>query len=472
MSKLSRPPAPPARQLEGEVRSSDPLRRLPGAVAGIDIGAHEIMVCVPGANETQIVRAFGNYTEHLYELAVWLKEHNVVSVAMESTGVYWVPLFELLESCGFECCLISAAILKRFPGQKSDVLDCQRIQTLHSYGLLAGSFRPEADLIPLRTLLRHRAQLIQHRSPHILHMQKALLHMNLQLSEVLSDVTGQTGLRIIRAIVAGERDPHTLAVLRDYRCKKEEAEIAQALTGTWRAEHLFVLAQSLALFDFYTRQIEACDQEVERTYQATRPMWEEAEPPQPTTPPDKKPHSHSKNHPYAAQTRAHLRRIAGVDLVAVDGLSVSLAQTIVAEVGTDMTRFPTEKRFCSWLGLAPHNDISGGKVLRSRTLKTHNRAGQAFRQAAAAVMRADCAFGAFYRRLKSRLGPAQAAVATAHKIARVVYRMLRDKVEYERILAQEYEQRFRENEIRYLTRKAAKLELAVTPLAGAMNAVS
>jgi len=369
--------------------------------------------------------------------------------------VYWIPLFELLEQRGFHCCLINAAGSKRFPGRKSDVLDCQWLQTLHSYGLLADSFRPDADLIPLRTLLRHRAQLVQHRSPHILHMQKALLQMNLQLPQVLSDITGETGQRIIRAIVAGERNPHTLAALRNSRCHKEEHEIALALTGTWREEHLFVLRQSLALFDFYSQQIAACDAEIERTYSAIRPDWDAPKPDLPVI--AHKPHSHSKNQPQGVQVRQHLYRITDVDLLAVPGVSASIAQTIIAEVGSNLARFPSAKHFCSWLGLAPHNDISGGKVLRSRTLNNHNRAGQAFIQAAAALTRSDTVFGAFYRRLKSRIGPAQALVATAHKLARVVYKMLKEKVPYTHTTAQEEDARFRDREIAYLQRKAAKL---------------
>lgn len=467
MSKLSQR----QRRSSGEMRPFEGLAHIHPHAAGIDIGAHEIAVCVPGAEQTQCVRMFGNYTADLNTLADWLVAHDIQTVAMESTGVYWIPVFETLEAKGLQCCLISATAIKRFPGRKSDVLDCQWLQTLHSYGLLASSFRPEADLVALRTLLRHRTQLVEHRSPHILHMQKALLQMNVQLSQVLSDVTGQTGLAIIRTIVAGERNPDTLAALRDYRCHKDAAEIALALTGTWRVEHLFVLQQSLALFDFYSRQIEACDAEIERTYAVIRPDWglpDREAPPPPAT----KPHSHSKNAPQEVQVRLHLQRITGVDLVAVHGLSTSLAQTIIAEIGTDMTKFPTAKHFCSWLGLAPHNDISGGKVLKSYTLKTHNRAGQAFRQAAAAVARSDCAFGAFYRRLKSRLGPAQAIVATAHKIARVVYHMLKFKVDYEGVKAADYDRRFREQEIKYLQRKAARLGFTLSPQNAASEAVS
>lgn len=457
MSRLSN------RQVSSEiiVRPFDGLARIHPNAAGMDIGAHEIMVCVPGPDSTQAIRAFGTYTVDLYAIADWLQQYGIRTVAMESTGVYWIPVFETLEARGLKCCLISATAIKRYPGRKTDVLDCQWIQTLHSYGLLADSFRTEADLVALRTLLRHREQLIAHRSPHILHMQKSLLQMNIQLTQVLSDVTGVTGQQIIRAIVAGERDPHKLAEMHNYRCKKDEQEIAKALTGTWRAEHLFVLEQSLAFFDFYTQQIEACDAEIERTYTAIRPDWGDPDDQAPLPP--QKAKSHSRNAPKGVQVRLHLKRIAGVDLIAVHGISVSLAQTIIAEIGTDMSKFPTEKNFCSWLGLAPHNEITGGRVIRSYTLKTHNRAGQAFRQAAASVMRADCAFGAFYRRLKSRLGPAQATVATAHKIARTVYHMLKFQLEYQAISAIEYEQHFREREIKYLQRKAAQFGFSLLP---------
>ena len=313
----------------------------------------------------------------------------------------------------------------------------------------------------MRTLLRHRARLLEHRAPHILHMQKALLQMNLQLSQVLTDITGETGLRIIRAIVAGERDPHKLAAMRNYRCKKDEGEIAKALTGTWRQEHLFVLEQSLAFYDFYTEKISACDTQIEQNYQAIRPdsrCHEELEHPI-------QPKRIAKNAPKGAdQLRTHLNRICGVDLVAVHGISVSLAQTIITEIGTDMSKFPNEKHFCSWLGLAPKNEISGGKVLVSRTLKTRNRAGQAFRLAAVSVMRADCIFGAFYRRMKSRLGPAQATVATAHFIARVVYRMLKYQIEYEPLNASEYEKRYRDQQVRYLEKRVAKFGFQLTPV--------
>lgn len=451
---------------QGESRSTDGLPVVNPHAAGADIGAQEIYVCIPGPEQTQIVRSFGTYTADLHTLADWLVGNGIQTIAMESTGVYWIPLFEVLEDHGIHCCLISGNLARRLPARhKTDVLDCQWIQTLHSLGLLTESFRPDADLIALRTLLRHRALLIEHRSPHILHMQKALIHMNIRLDQAVSDPTGDTGLRIIRAIVAGERDPNHLAALRNSRCKKTEQEIAQALTGTWREEHLFVLKQALELYDFYTHQLEACDAEIEHTYTATRPDWPDPAPDDHDPLPPNKRSSNSKNLPKDSplHIRQHLRRITGIDLTAVDGLSLDLAQKIISEIGTNMSKFPSEKHFCSWLKLAPNNQITGGKIIRSSTGKSHNRARQAFLQAAASVARSHTALGAFYRRLKARVGPAQAQVATAHKIARIVYHLLKFKVEYQQMSAQEYEEQFREREIRHLQRKAARLGFTLTP---------
>ncbi len=373
---------------------------------------------------------------------------------------HWVPIYELLEQRGIRPYLVTSKHVKMVPGRKSDWNDAQWLQKLHMLGLLQGSFRPDVEICALRTLVRHRAELIQHRAPHILHMQKALTQMNLQLSLVLTDITGTTGQAIIRAIVAGERNPLKLAELRNPACKATAEQIAKALTGTWQAEHLFVLKHALELFDYYTTKISECDGELERMLTAMESRGE-PDAPLPLLPPAKK-DSKSKNKPNF-NARAQLARIVGVDLVAVTGLAAAAVQSIISEVGTNMTRFPTVKHFCSWLGLAPHNDVSGGRVLRSRTLKVHNRAGQAFRQAAQAVMRSDSAFGAYYRTMRARLGPHQATVATAHKIARVVYHLLKHRVAFQAETAAEYDGKRRERELKQLTRRAQKLGYTLTP---------
>jgi transposase len=443
--------------------------------AGLDIGKSEIYAAVPPSADPQPVRVFGTFTPDLHALADWLVACSVTTVALESTGVYWIPVFAVLEGRGLEVCLVNASHIQRVPGRKSDFQDCEWLRQLHSLGLLAASFRPDAEMVTLRSYLRHRAELIQHRAPHILHMQKALRQMNLQLDSVLTDITGQTGLAILRAILAGERDPVKLAQLRHPNCHSPEETIAKALTGTWRAEHLFGLKQAMALFDFYTAQIAECDAEVARCFSAIRPRFTPP-PTEPTTTPEAEPgltvtavrksdgHSHSKNAP-AGNVRAEIVRITAVDLCAVHGISASIAQTILSEIGTDMSRWPTVKHFCSWLRLAPRNDISGGKILKSRTLPHHHRAAQAFRLAAQAVSRADCATGAYYRRLRARLGPQQALVATAHKIARIVYCMLKEHQPYQDDGAEAYNTHYREHEVKALARKAAKLGFTVTPKA-------
>ena len=445
-----------------EAHPFEGLSKVNRNAGGVDIGSTEIVACVCVGEETQMVKAFGNYTVDLQAICEWFRKYKVRKVAMESTGVYWIPLFEELERQGIECLLISSRSLRKVAGQKTDVEDAQWIQTLHSYGLLKGSFRPEADLVGLRTLLRHRAQLVEHRAPHIQHMQKALLQMNIQLSQAVTDVMGMTGQKIIRAIVAGIRKPEELATLREAGCQHSEEEIAKALTGTWREEHLYVLKQSLELYDFYTAKMEACDAEINRQYGMTRPEWGSGELPMV---PEKKRHAHSKNAPKdAREIREHLYRINGVDVSLVDGFGVSLAQTVTMEVGSRVgEKFPTEKHFCTWLGLAPKHDITGGKVLSNRTLKTKNRAGQAFRMAAQAVKKADCPFGVLYRRLRSRLGPAQATVATAHAIARVVYKMLKYKVEYDPLSVNEYQKKYEEQQVKYMRKRAAKFGYQLIP---------
>jgi transposase len=427
--------------------------------AGIDIGTEQIWVCVPCGRDAESVRCFGTFTPDLQHLAEWLKKCGVATVAMESTGVYWIPLYELLEESGFVVALVNPTHLNRVPGRKSDTQDCQWIQRLHGFGLLSPSFRPTEEICTLRAYVRQRANLIKYRAAHIQHMQKALSLMNVQLALVLSDIVGATGLAIIRAIVAGERDPMKLAALRDRRCKHPESQIIKALTGHYRREHVFALKQALAVYDSYSQQIAECDAETEEYLKSVDTVTTDDPPPLPAS----KDNSHCKNAPgYDARTL--LYRITGVDLVAITGLNENSVQTILSEVGTDMSRFPSEKHFCSWLGLAPHHSITGGKVLSRHTVKTANRAGQVFRIAAQAVGRSlDSVYGAFYRRMKAKLGPQRATVATAHKLARAFYHMLKHRVPFQDTGARHYEQRTRERELAGLAKRAASLGFTLQP---------
>ncbi len=431
--------------------------------AGLDIGASEIWACVPAERATPAVRNFSTFTPDLHALADWLKACGVRTVALESTGVYWVPVFEVLEAHGVEACLVNARHIKNVPGRKSDVQDCQWIQRLHSYGFLRASFRPEAEMVVLRSYLRQRAMLIEHRAAHIQHMQKALQQMNLQLTQVLSDITGVTGMQIIRAIVAGERHPQVLAGFRHGRCQRSAADIAKALTGNYRSEHVFALKQALALYDAYSAQLRECDAEIERQYSAIRPRFDPEDPDEPLGP-DPKLNTHSKNAPNF-DVRRQLFQLTGVDLTAVDGLDVSTAQIVLSEIGTDMTKWRSVKHFCSWLSLAPHNDITGGRVVRSRTLPTHNRATQALRLAAQAVGRGKSGLGAYYRRMRARLGPEQATVATAHKLARIIFNMLKLRQPYRPMSAADYDEQQRQRELKSLQQRAARLGLELTPVA-------
>jgi transposase len=425
--------------------------------AGLDIGSEEIWACVPEDRDPQPVQSFATFTPDLYALAAWLRACRIETVAMESTGVYWIPVYEILEARGFTVYLVNARHLKHVPGRKSDVKDCQWIQYLHTCGLLSGSFRPEAEMCAVRAYLRHRATLLEYRAAHIQHMQKALHQMNVQLTHVLTDITGATGLAIIRAIVAGERDPVQLARFRAPRCASSTEEIAKALTGHYQPEHVFALKQALALYDAYTDQVRECDGEIERRFQAIKPAWTDALPPLDRA---DKHTTHNKNAP-TYDARSLLYQLVGVDLIAIPGLHASTVQTILSEIGLDLRKWPHAKAFCAWLGLAPRHEISGGKILRRSTLKTRNRAGQAFRLAAQAVSRSHNSLGAYYRRMRARLGPKAAIVATAHKLARIVYHLLTHRTPYRDRSAEEYEQQARQREIVTLRTKAAKLGLTL-----------
>lgn len=445
-----------------EAKPIDVLSQISPDAAGLDIGSTEIYVCVPPERDARSVRAFGTFTRDLHALADWLAACHIKTVAMESTGVYWIPIYEILESRGFEVYLVNARHLKNVPGRKTDVLDCQWIQQLHTYGLLQASFRPEEEMCALRALVRHRATLIRYRSAHIQHMQKALQQMNVLLTQVVSDITGVTGLNIIRAIVAGEHNPQVLAQMRDHRCRKSEAEIAAALEGNYRFEHLFVLKQSLEQYDFYDRQIRQCDAELETMYASLPPADQDNENPLPPPKPTRRKPRKNQAHFDLATS---LYQLVGVNLADIDGIDALTAQVVISEIGLDMSKWPTVKHFASWLGLAPHNKKTGGRVISSRTKKTQNRANTALRIAAQSLHHSHSALGGFYRRLKAKHGAAKATVATAHKLARIIYHMLKYQQPYVDPGEAQYEQQYRERTIRNLRRKAARLgfELAPTP---------
>jgi transposase len=422
--------------------------------AGVDVGASNHFVAVPpGADpDGRDVREFEAFTCGLRSVSEWLRRCGVTTVAMESTGVYWIPLFELLESEGFEVLLVDARHVKNVPGRKSDVRDCQWLQELHSYGLLSGAFRPEEQVCVLRSYLRQRGMLVQHASEHIQHMQKALTLMNVKLQHVVGDISGVTGMKIVRAILSGERDVQKLAHLRDPRCKHTVAEIAKSLEGSYRAEHLFALQQAVDLYDTYQRKIAECDVQLE-AHLKTFDSCEDGTPP--ATPPAA-PRKAQGNTP-RFDLRGALCRILGVDLTEIDGVDAYTVAKVIGETGTDMSAWPTEKHFVSWLGLCPGNRISGGKVLSSRTKPCANRAATALRIAAQTLYRSQSALGAFLRRMKMRLGPPAAITAAAHKLARIIYSLLRNGGKYKDSGAAAYEARYRERVVRNMERKAKQL---------------
>ncbi|MDJ0692664.1 MAG: IS110 family transposase [Xenococcaceae cyanobacterium MO_188.B32] len=442
-------------------KSLDSLKPINLNAAGIDIGADSHWVSVPPDRDEQNVREFRCYTTDIYALADWLKQCQVETVVMESTGVYWIPVFQILETRGFEVLLVNSHHVKTVPGRKSDVLDCQWLQQLHSYGLLAGSFRPRDEICVLRSYIRHRDNLIRSAGTHVQRMQKALTQMNLQLHRVISDITGKTGLKIIRAMLAGERNPETLASLKDGRIRRTSEEIAAALTGDYRAEHLFVLQQELQLYEMYQQQIAQCDQEIE-TYLTNLDSQVELEKieGEKKLPPTKK---YSSNTP-AFDLGGHLHRISGVDFTRIDGLGVLTVQTILSEVGLDPSRFPTVKHFTSWLGLCPGSRVSGGKVKSSQTRQVVNRAANSFRMAAHALSRSQTALGAFFRRLRARLGTPKAITATAHKLARIFYCLWTKGGEYNDPGIDVYEQQYQQRVLKNLQRKADQLGFELVPL--------
>jgi transposase len=422
--------------------------------AGIDIGSESHWVAVPEDRDDPPVREFKSFTHELLALADWLEACGIETVAMESTGVYWIPLYEILEERGIEVLLVNARHVKGVPGRKTDILDCQWIQQLHTFGLLRGSFRPDAPVTALRCLVRHRDQLVEAAASYVQRMQKTMVLMNLQLHNVISDVTGVTGIAILRDIVAGQIDPTVLACHRHPRCNASEEEIAASLTGSYRDEHLFVLRQALEIYDLYQEKLRACDTEIETRIHA---LEASCDPVAGRMPASRAKQGRSSNEP-SFEIRSPLFTLCGgVDLSELPGIGPYGALKLVSEIGLDMSRWPSEKHFASWLTVAPRNQISGGKLLRSRTQPSANRAAKILRMAAMSLGRSDHALGAFYRRMGARVGKAKAITATARKLALLVYRMLRYRTPYHPLSAADYDRQQRSRILRGLRKRAASL---------------
>jgi len=428
--------------------------------AGIDVGAREVYVAVPADRDPKPVRSFMTFTEDLQALVAWVLACRIRTVAMESTGVYWIPLFQLLEGQGIEVCLVNSRHVKHVPGRKSDVLDCQWLQYLHSVGLLRASFRPADAICQVRSLLRHREGLVEMAAQHIQHMQKALSQMNLQLHHVLSDLTGKSGLAIVDAILAGKRNPAELAKLCDRRVKAPEEIVAKALVGDYRREHLFTLRQSLEAYRHYQGLVTACDKEIEAYLQEFDSKIDVDQSP---LGPEPNAHAPRKNE-FSFDMRGELYRILGVDLTAVPGLHALSVHSLLAEIGPDLSRFPNAAAFAAWLGLCPEVDKSGGRVLSAKTRRTKNRANRTFRVAAQSLHHSQSYLGSYYRKMRSRLGPPKAITATAHKLARIVFHLLSTKQPYQESVFAKEEQRCRARTENRLRRQARDFGYQLVPL--------
>jgi len=437
------------------------LQCIEANAAGIDVGAREVYVAVPEDRDPNPVRCFATFTEDLQALTAWLLACRIRTVAMESTGVYWIPLFQLLETAGIEVCLVNSQHVKNVPGRKSDVQDCQWLQYLHSVGLLRASFRPEDAICQVRSLLRHRVGLVEMAAQHIQHMQKALSQMNLQLHHALSDLTGQSGLAIVDAILAGERSPEKLAELCDVRVKASRETVAKALIGDYRREHLFTLKQSLAAYRHYQDLLTACDQEIQQYLQEFDSRIDVDQHP---LPPEPHPHRPRKNE-FRFDMRNEMYRVFGVDLTAIPGLNAITAHTLFAEVGRDLSRFAEAGAFSSWIALCPNNRITGGKRLSSRTRRTQSRVNHALRVAAQTLHQSQSYLGSYYRRMRARLGAPKAITAAAHKLARIIFHLLRTGEAYDESVFLVHEQQHRKRRERYLRQQAREFGYELVPVA-------
>lgn len=446
-------------------KGGDPTEGLPPLnrnAAGIDVGNAEHYVAVPPGRDAEPVRKFGSFTADLHRMARWLKACGIDTVAMQATGVYWVGLYQVLEGYGFQVNVVNAKYTKTLPGRKSDVQECQWLQKLHTFGLLNNSFRPPDEIRVLRCYLRQRENLVAAAATAIQHMQKALTQMNVQLANVLSDLSGLSGMAILRAIVAGERDPERLARLTNARVRASRKEIACSLEGHWREELLFVLQQSLELYDTYQKKIAACDRRIEEHLQS---MESKVDPGVDRIPPPRRVNGPRKHMP-RFDLRGQLYRLTGVDLTQIDGIDVQTAQKVISEIGLDMSPWKTEKHMASWLGLCPDNRVSGGKVLQRGTRKVVNRAATALRLAAWSLFRSQSALGAKFRRLRTKLGAPKAITAMAHTLARLIYRMLKFGTQYVDKGMQHYETQHRERQLKWLAKTAARFNLQLVPSTG------
>ena len=430
--------------------------------AGIDVGSREHYVAVPPGRDPRPVQPFGSFTADLHRLAKWLVACRIETVVMQATGVYWVALFQGLQDYGLDVQVVNAQPTKMLPGRKTDVQECQWLQKLHTFGLLNHSFRPAEATRVLRSYLRQRENLVTAASICVQHMQKALTEMNVQLANVISDLTGVTGMAILRALVAGERNLHKLAQLKHKQIRATPAEIVQSLEGNWREELIFVLGQSLDGYDFHLAQIQECDRQIETHMQAMESKVDVSVHPMPPSRQGQKRRKHGPRF----DVRQQLYRCTGVDLTRIDGLDVQTAQTVISEVGVDMSHWPTESHFASWLGLCPDNRTSGGKVLHRGTRRVVNRAATALRIGAWNLIRSQSALGAKFRRLRARLGAPKAITAMAHQLARLVYRMLKFGTAYVDKGMEHYESKYRLQQMKWLQKQAAAIHLQLIPAQG------
>jgi transposase len=458
------------KELARRLQAADPgLAAMHPNAAGIDVGNSAHYVAVRPDRDPDSVRRFDCFTADLHRLADWLQQCGVTTVAMQSTGVYWIPVYEILDARGIEVYLVNARHTRNLPGRKSDVQESQWLLKLHTYGLLRNSFHPPAEIRVVRTYWRQRGDHVHAVSTCIQRMQKVLTQMNIQLANVISDLSGWTGQRIVRAILAGERDPETLAALSHPGIHATRDTIAKSLEGTWQPDLLFVLQQEVAMYDAYEQRIAECDQVLEQHLKGFADRVTDTAPDGNQSPPPLRerlrsgPKRRRKAGSHAPQfdVGRELHRISGVDLTRIDGIDVGVAQTVISEVGVDMTRWNTEAHFASWLGLCPDHRISGDKVLRKGTRHVVNRATTALRLAATTLLRSQSYLGAQYRRLRARLGAPKAITAMAHKLARLVYRLLKWGHEYVDKGLQYYEERHRQQQVHLLKKKAAKLGLQI-----------